>query len=138
MEKQSAQLCWYCKRNPSDSQYLNIEENTSTNTEIKGIYKKTTTTKKQWKVVRCKECYEIHNIGESIKGHLFLIIYIVSYSMLCYFITFKEQWFKYILMIFFALVPTLLLLYIIYFTIGHYNAYKYKTSPKWARGGDVL
>jgi hypothetical protein len=138
MEKQSTQLCWYCKRNLSDPEYLNIEENTSTNTEIKGIYKKTTTTKKQWKVVRCKECYEVHNIGENLKGYIFLVLYILSYVLLCIYIDAKEPWLKYVLMIFFALFPTFLVLYIIYFTIGYYNAYKYKTKPKWARGGDVL
>jgi hypothetical protein len=138
MEKENNQLCWYCQRNPSEPEYLNIEEKISTDTEIKGIYKKTTTTKKNWKVVRCKQCYEIHKKGEGIKGYLFLIIYVISYIVLCYYLPARDPIVKYIIMIFFALVPTVLLLYIIYFTIGYYNAFKYKTRPKWARGGDIL
>lgn len=142
MVKQNAgiptQKCWYCKRNSADPQYLNIEKNETTETTLKGFKKYTKSTTKEWKVVRCKECYEIHQKGEKLTKIAVLITYISSYILICYWAKGVGEWIKYIVILFIALLPTLVLSYVLTFAIGHYYAHKFDIKTRWSRGGDVL
>ncbi|GEM_PF-3309012 len=136
--EESMQKCWYCKRNYADPKYLNIEERRTTSTKIVGIKKYTSTNTREWKVERCKECYEIHKKGEFFIGISSLISYFASYVLLCYWSEGIGDWIKYILFIFAAAIPLFVVMYILQFFIGHYYAYKYKVKTKWAKGGDII
>jgi len=134
--KNIEQKCWYCNRNNADPDSLNVEESQSTNVTIKGIYKYKKTTKRNWKVVRCTECKEIHKKGDAAIGIITILAYISSYITVCFF--FEDHWFKYIVGLFLALFPTYVIAYVITFCTGHFYAIKYNTKTRWSRGGDVL
>jgi hypothetical protein len=134
----SKQKCWYCKRNDADSEYLNIEKNETTQTTIKGFKKYTKTSAKEWKVVRCKECYEIHQKGIKLTEVVSLITYISSYVLLCVLFQGTGEWIKYIIFLFIALLPTYVFAYLFTLFQGYYYAYKYNIKTRWSRGGDVL
>jgi len=137
MEKLN-QKCWYCKRNDADPKFLNTEENQSTEVKLKGFYKYKKTTTKTWKVVRCKDCYEIHQKGNREIGIASVIAYLISYILLCVLFDASKNWFEFFIFLFLALVPTYIIAYITAFSLGHFYASKYNTQPKWSRGGDVL
>ena len=138
IDENSTQKCWYCKRNNSDSKYLNNEKEEKVEVTIKGFYKYKKKSTKEWKVVRCKECYEIHQKGNKLVEIVSLITYLASYILLCYNLQEIKGWLKFIIFIYLAGIPTYVFAYIFTLTIGYFYAYKYNIKTKWSRGGDVL
>lgn len=126
----SIQKCWYCKRNPADNIYLNINEVNKDRVEIKGATKVKHKKTVIHKVVRCKECFEIHKKGETVITIAFVVTFICSIGFLMD-ITNNSI----VQSFFLSLISCIVIGSIIRFLIGTYFAMKYKTKPEWARGG---
>lgn len=126
----SPQKCWYCKRNNAEKEFLNIIDKTSTDVEIKGIYKVKNTKYRTLMVVRCKECYNIHkNVSKNSK-YLSFATFILLFL---YLIINNSESLSY------SILYAAFLGFIIYFVfkliLGYTYAIKYKTKAEWSRGG---
>lgn len=126
----NVQKCFYCKRNPPDDKYINLEEVIRYHTELKGAikikHKKTT----KYIVNRCEQCFKVHQ-----KGRKFIKVIFIT-SFLCSFVYFLEYWHT---SNFGALVLSLMFcvifILIVNFLTGTYFAKKYDTKPEWGRAG---
>lgn len=122
--------CWYCKRNPADDKYLNIEEVSRDWVEITGITKIKHQKKIEYTSKRCKECFKIHKKANKI----FITTFTISF--LCLVVYFLEYWHDYSFE--FLVLP--IIFFIIFIPLAHflieiYFAKKYNTKSKSARIG---
>jgi hypothetical protein len=138
LETKQKQKCYYCKRNPCEDKYKNTEISSDTTTEFKGVYKYRKTKEHKYEAVRCRECFEVHKLGDKYSGFPFAIVYIISYGIMAYFNWGSGNYFAYFIFIFFAILPSYVIEYLFTYFIHSYYAKKHNTTPRWARGGNIM